>query len=69
MTTTRIGTTRIGRLLRGTTAVGLLLPFLGCAALPRPLQRLAPFDKNSNDELLRQRVEADPFPTAQKAGL
>jgi hypothetical protein len=47
----------------------LVLLCLGCTAAPGSLKRLASFGKNSNDESLRKRVEADPFPAAQKAGL
>jgi hypothetical protein len=69
VTTARIDLTRIGRWFRATTVAGVVLLALGCAAAPGPLKTLAPFGKNSSDESLRKRVEADSFPTAQKAGL
>jgi hypothetical protein len=54
------------RLLRQLVLIVLAFSFTGCAALG--LSKL-PFAKNSQDESLRQKVEADSFPSAQQAGL
>jgi len=69
VTTGRDGRAGISRLLAGLMAVGLTVLFLGCTAAPAPLKKLSPFGANSQDESLRKRVEADPFPTAKQAGL
>jgi hypothetical protein len=68
VTTARMGLARIGRLLCGATVVALVVLFLGCAAAGPP-KKLIHFGKDSRDETLRKKVEADPFPSAQKAGL
>jgi hypothetical protein len=58
----------VGLLCAGILATALLIP--GCSAGGNPLAGLtSPFGGSGMDARLRKQVQADPFPTAQQAGL
>jgi hypothetical protein len=54
-------------LLAGILVAALLVP--GCSSGGPSTGRSSPFGRSSPDERLSKQVQADPFPTAQQAGL
>ena len=50
--------------------VAAALVMTGCNALPKPLSKLTgSLSRNDRDESIRKQAKADPFPSAQQAGL
>jgi len=50
--------------------VVITLLISGCSEISGPLMKLtSPFGRKTVDESFRKQVQADPFPTAQQAGL
>jgi len=55
--------------LAAAVAVGAALLLAGCTAAESPRRSMLPFGKSAREGSLRKQLEADPFPTAQQAGL